>query len=202
MLEQIRAVSLSPVKHLPLLLFTSHSSLLSACTRLRARRAVGAQLLRRHPCLAPSLLFSFSAAVDCTVHNCTGLQLSTISEKYTYATPSLIQGGTESHSWVALTWRRLAGWLLNSQHSSRFCLLLLLDRGQDWSLSASLEREHPTCYNHAVANTLSISLEKLEGCFKQLAWTRSFTTFELRLRMLWIVHLRSRTESWLPRAAP
>ena len=71
MLEQIRAVSLSPVKHLPLLLFTSHSSLLSACTRLRARRAVGAQLLRRHPCLAPSLLFSFSAAV--TMRNCTGL---------------------------------------------------------------------------------------------------------------------------------
>ena len=105
MLEQIRAVSLSPVKHLPLLLFTSHSSLLSACTRLRARRAVGAQLLRRHPCLAPSLLFSFSPAV-----NCTGLQLSTISEKYTYATPpSLLQGGNESHSWVALTWRRLAG---------------------------------------------------------------------------------------------
>ena len=105
MLEQIRAVSLSPVKHLPLLLFTSHSSLLSACTRLRARRAVGAQLLRRHPCLAPSLLFSFSPAV-----NCTGLQLSTISAKYTYATPpSLLQGGTESHSWVALTWRRLAG---------------------------------------------------------------------------------------------
>ena len=142
MLEQIRAVSLSPVKHLPLLLFTSHSSLLSACTRLRARRAVGAQLLRRHPCLAPSLLFSFSAAV--TMRNCTGLQLSTISEKYTYAPPSLLQGGTESHSWVALTWRRLAGWLLNSQHSSRFCLLLLLDRGQDWSLSASLEGEHPT----------------------------------------------------------
>ena len=110
MLEQIRAVSLSTVKHLPLLLFTSHSSLLSACTRLRARRAVGAQLLRRHPCLAPSLLFSFSAAVDCTIHNCTGLQLSTISEKYTYAPPpSLLQGGTESHSWVALTWRRLAG---------------------------------------------------------------------------------------------
>ena len=108
MLEQIRAVSLSPVKHLPLLLFTSHSSLLSACTRLRARRAVGAQLLRRHPCLAPSLLFSFSAAV--TMRNCTGLQLSTISEKYTYAPPpSLLQGGTESHSWVALTWRRLAG---------------------------------------------------------------------------------------------
>ena len=142
MLEQIRAVSLSPVKHLPLLLFTSHSSLLSACTRLRARRAVGAQLLRRHPCLAPSLLFSFSAAV--TMRNCTGLQLSTISEKYTYAPPSLLQGGTESHSWVALTWRRLAGWLLNSQHSSRFCLLLLLNRGQDWSLSASLEGENPT----------------------------------------------------------
>ena len=141
MLEQIRAVSLSPVKHLPLLLFTSHSSLLSACTRLRARRAVGAQLLRRHPCLAPSLLFSFSAAVNCTMHSCTGLQLSTISEKYTYAPPpSLLQGGTESHSWVALTWQRLAGSLLNSQHSSRFCLLLL----QDWSLSASLEGEHPT----------------------------------------------------------
>ena len=66
MLEQIRAVSLSPVKHLPLLLFPSHSSLLSACTRLRARRAVGAQLLRRHPCLAPSLLFPFSAAANCT----------------------------------------------------------------------------------------------------------------------------------------
>ena len=59
-------------------------------------------LALRLPCSSLSLLQ--------LIVQCTGLQLSTISEKYTYAPPpSLLQGGTESHSWVALTWRRLAG---------------------------------------------------------------------------------------------